>query len=175
MSKTKLFVDVVSHLERKEISAALMGAAAMAPHGVGRVTFDFDLLTVSREVLVSAFWDGITGEIDVRKGDFDDPLAGVVRCRRRGQAQVDVVVSKDKYARDIVERAERHVVADVSMPVVQLADLILLKLDAGGTQDKWDIDRILANADVAALSAQIEERLSQLPSDARDLWMRIKP
>ncbi|PYQ25347.1 MAG: hypothetical protein DMF56_27760 [Acidobacteria bacterium] len=33
MSKTRLFVDLVSHLERKEISAALKGAAAMAPHG----------------------------------------------------------------------------------------------------------------------------------------------
>lgn len=174
MAKTKLFVDVVLHLDRKEICATLMGAAAMAPYGVGRTTFDFDLLTVSRDVLSSPFWEGVHGEIDVRKGDFDDPLAGVVRCKRRGQAQVDVVVSKYKYARDIVERAERQMVAGVNVRVVQLADLVLLKLDAGGTQDKWDIDRILDNSDTAALIAQVEERLPQLPGDAQALWTQIR-
>jgi len=52
---------------------------------------------------------------------------------------VDVVVSKYDYAHDIVERAERHMVGGVNVHVVQLPDLVLLKRDAGGTQDKWDI------------------------------------
>ncbi|HJQ36504.1 MAG TPA: hypothetical protein VKB93_05150 [Thermoanaerobaculia bacterium] len=168
-----LLGDVVTHLEGKSISAALIGATALTAYGVARATFDADLITVSRDVLSRVFWEGFPADVDVRRGDFDDPLAGVVRINRANDRQVDVIVSKYKYVRAVVERAERQVVAGVDLPVARLTDLVLLKLDAGGTQDRWDIDRVLDQA-TPELLAEIEHHLPQLPSDARALWARIR-
>jgi hypothetical protein len=61
---------------------AVIGAMAMAARGFPRFTLDFDLLTTDKRVLDSATWEQLVRDgiaVDVRKGDFDDPLAGVVR------------------------------------------------------------------------------------------------
>jgi predicted nucleotidyltransferase len=168
-----LLADVVAHLERKSVPAALIGAAALSSYGVARATFDADLVTVSRDVLVPGFWESFPAEVDIRRGDFDDPLAGVVRIQRSNDRQVDVIVSKYKYVRDIVERAESRMIARLELPVVRLADLVLLKLDAGGTQDCWDIERVLDQAS-PELIAEVEQLLPNLPEDARTLWSRIR-
>lgn len=168
-----LLGDVVAHLEGKGIPAALIGATALTAYGVARATFDADLITVSRDVLSREFWVPLAADVDVRRGDFDDPLAGVVRINRANDRQVDVIVSKYRYVRDVVERAERQTIAGVDLHVARLADLVLLKLDAGGTQDRWDIERVLDQA-TPDLLAEIEQHLPQLPEDARALWSRIR-
>ena len=67
----------------------------MAVYGVGRSTFDRDLLVTDTRVLESAFWTGLPAEIvaDVRRGDTDDPgdrrpsaiALAVAQCRAVGQ------------------------------------------------------------------------------------------
>jgi hypothetical protein len=54
-------------------------------------------------------------------------------------------------------------------------DLILLKLYAGGSQDRWDIEQLLAQPNRSALVSAVEGRLSQLPSAARQVWRTIVP
>jgi hypothetical protein len=52
------------------------------------------------------------------------------------------------------------------------ADVVLLKLYAGGPQDAWDIDQLL---DVdPSLVAGVEARLAPLPADCAELWDRIR-
>ncbi len=51
-----LLSAVVARLERERIRHALIGAAALAVHGVSRSTAAIDLLTVDSRVLGGEFW-----------------------------------------------------------------------------------------------------------------------
>lgn len=155
---------------------ALIGAAAMAFRGVSRATVDVDLLTVDRGALESGAWAALRAEgieVEVRRGDHQDPLAGVVRCSRTGDRSVDLVVGKGPWQAEVVERATPGSFASVSLPVVEVADLVLLKLHAGGPQDAWDIHQLLAGEGSAALVEAVEGRLQDLEQDSREFWRRI--
>jgi hypothetical protein len=74
-----LLDDVSRELTARGLPHALIGAGALAVLGVSRSTFDLDLLVTDRAVLAAAFWApfaGQGGEVDLRVGDDDDPLAG---------------------------------------------------------------------------------------------------
>lgn len=168
-----LLGDVVQHLQRNGTQAVLIGAEAMSFHGIVRATVDIDLLTVSKTILSHEFWRSLeNATVDVRHGDHDDPLAGVVKVKR-GEKSMDIVVGKYKFAAEIVDRSETVTVEGVTLRVVRLADLVLLKLFAGGPQDAWDIHQMLSVADENVIS-EIETRLPSLPADAQQLWTRIR-
>lgn len=166
-----LLEQVVGTLQREGIPHALIGAGALAVHGVSRSTLDQDLLTTDTRSLDAALWDDLpnTGA-DIRRGDTDDPLAGVIRFRAAGERDVDLVVGRGAWQRDIISRAEAVRIGDIDVPVVTAADLVLLKLYAGGTQDKWDIEQLLAADPAGDLRAQVVSRLGALPQRSRDLW-----
>ena len=165
---------VVAHLGDRQIAQALIGAVALAIHGVSRSTLDQDLLVVDRRVLVDDFWLPLGSDvaIDVRVGDANDPLAGVVRLRRTAERDVDVVVGRQEWQRTILDRA--MVVGGGQLRVVRAADLILLKLYAGGTQDRWDVEQLLALDTAGALVEDVESLASVLPADSRELWARLR-
>jgi hypothetical protein len=151
---------------------ALVGAAALAVHGVSRSTQDIDLLVDDRRVLASDFWTSLwpAVAVDIRCGDADDPLAGVVRCRASGQRDVDIIVSRGAWEGDVITRARPAAYGGAELPVVEVADLVLLKLFAGGSQDRWDVEQLLARPDRDALVSQVEDRLAQLPARSRRTW-----
>jgi hypothetical protein len=139
-----LFVQVVSHLERASIPFALIGAGALAIHGVSRSTLDIDLLATDRRLLEPVFWALGSGvEVEVRRGDAADPLAGVVRCRAPNQRHVDIVIGKAAWQAALVARAEPLTRSGRAIPAARVEDLVLLKLYAGGSQDRWDIEQRL--------------------------------
>ena len=155
-------------LDTHSIPYALIGAAALASYGVARSTFDIDLLTTSARVLDEDLWSGLAA--DVRRGDQDDPLAGVVRTSGEDDQPVDIVVGKHAWQSRAVERALR--LGD-STPVVQPRDLILLKLYAGGAQDLWDIRELLKHVD-AAIASEVDADLDALPRALRGRWNRLR-
>ena len=169
-----LLDDVVATLRAAGIAHAVIGAAAMAAHGVSRATADVDLLATAPETLRSPTWDslGATSAVEIRRGGDDDPLAGVVRITRRGELDVDVVVGKRVWHRDCVSRAIAP--TEGGIPVVRREDLVLLKLYAGGPQDAWDIHQLIALPDGEGLVPLVDELAAQLPSDAQTLWQRIR-
>jgi hypothetical protein len=165
---------VAGLLTRERVPHALIGAAALASAGVARSTFDVDLLTTDQRVLAPAFWtpfaeDPVT--VAARRGDDDDPLAGVVRLERTGDRPVDVIVGRHGWQADAVARATA---AGGGIPVVQPADLVLLKLYAGGTQDLWDIRELLALPGGEALTRAVDRALDHLPQFMRDHWDRAR-
>ena len=172
-----LLLRVMTVLDRLGVRYALIGAGALAVHGVARSTFDLDLLTTNQAALDPAAWAGLASDshvhVDVRRGDADDPLAGVVRVETPGEPEIDVVVGRWEWQTEAIERSHPVVVANVELPVVGAADLILLKLFAGGSQDRWDIEQLLAGDDRPALTAEVESRLGSLPIEARHAWIRI--
>jgi predicted nucleotidyltransferase len=165
----------VAVLREREIPFAMIGAAAMAVHGVARATRDLDLLTRDARSLLPATWAALERQritVDIRIGDADDPLAGVVRFAE-GIAAVDVVIGRAGWQAAIVERAVSRVIEGVNVPVAGAADLITLKLYAGSSQDLWDVQQLLDVGDRATLIAQVEPMLASLPEDARRLWARV--
>jgi hypothetical protein len=166
---------VAAVLSERGTAHALIGAAALAVHGVSRSTLDQDLLVDDRRVLDSEFWRPLATEavVVIRRGDRDDPLAGVVRISRETDRVVDVVVGRHAWQRDVLARATA--VGDGGLRVVERPDLILLKLYAGGSQDKWDIEQLLAlDAGVETRSA-VDERLGVLPERSREIWALLRP
>ncbi len=166
-----LLEHVSRFLQQAGIPHALIGAAAMAVHGVSRSTLDQDLLTTDARVLVNGFWSSFSGaDIDIRRGGADDPLAGLVRLRAHPDRDVDVVVGRHAWQQQAVERAER--IAGVPVAVVRVPDLILLKLYAAGSQDLWDIEQLLAVGDAAAIRRHVDEGVDVLPAAAASVWSR---
>jgi hypothetical protein len=169
-----LLERVCRRLDDEGIAHALIGAAALASHGVARSTFDLDLLATDARILTAALWDplrapGLT--IDIRRGDSDDPLAGVVRLEGDGQRPVDVVVGRWPWQARAVQRAERR---GGTPPVVAARDLVLLKLYAGGTRDLWDVRELLALSGAGTLVADVDEDLRTLPADLRQRWAGVR-
>ncbi len=168
----KLFDEVCARLDSGSVQYALIGAAAMGLHGVPRSTLDLDLLTVDTRVLEAAFWKGMAGTGQLRRGDADDPLAGVVWLESAGAYPVDLVVGRFEWQKRVLDRAERLPVGRGNVPVVGAADLVLLKLFAGGSQDAWDIEQLLHVSPAAV--ADVEMRLAELPPEAATMWARLR-
>ncbi len=122
-----LLDSVTANLDQHHIQYALIGAAALAVHGISRSTADQDLLVVDPEVLGSEIWMPIasSASVDIRPGDADDPLMGVVRLRARNERDVDIVVGRHHWQHEVLGRAVRM----GSLPVVVASDLIVTLID----------------------------------------------
>lgn len=161
---------VAGHLAGEGVAHALIGAAALAAAGVSRSTFDLDLLVSDRRVLSSAFWRPLAergATVDVRRGDDEDPLAGVVRIELGDSRPVDVVVGRHAWQARAVARARTGI---APAPVVDPRDLVLLKLYAGGPQDLWDIRQLLALPTAEKLAAEVDSDLAELPAELARRW-----
>lgn len=173
----KILARVVAELTAASIPHCLIGAGALAAHGVARSTIDLDLLVADPACLAPSMWRPLEDEglqVEVRRGDSDDPLAGIVRIAGPASRPVDVVVGRWLWQARIAERARPIVAGGVELPVALPADLVLLKLYAGGPQDAWDIGALLVDDD-GTLAAQVDARVAELPPDARELWSKLGP
>ncbi len=173
-----LLAEVVSRLELASLGHAMIGATAMAALGASRSTQDLDILTVDRAVLRHSFWrplESSGASVEVRTGDIQDPLVGVARVTREGDRPVDVIVGEAPWQERILSEASRRKVADVEVPVVDEVGLVLLKIYAGGPQDRWDIEQLMANSRNREKTTElIDERVADLPPRCRRLWDRVK-
>jgi hypothetical protein len=168
-----LFDRVVALLREHEIAHALIGAAALAARGIARSTFDIDVLTVDSRVLAPALGDDLRAHrvtIDIRTGDAEDPLGGVVRIDAAEERPVDIILGKHAWHIRALERADRF---SDSPPVVAARDLVLLKLYAGGTQDLWDVRELLQLPGAERLIRDVNEDLEHLPAGMRVLWSQL--
>jgi hypothetical protein len=174
--RLSLVERVASRLSERHVAFVVIGAAALAVHGISRGTRDLDLFTVARDCLDPRMWDSFESlgvAFRVNRGDLEDPLAGVVRFTASGEGPVDLVVGKSPWQTSIAARAGRARIDDVTLPVARASDLVLLKLYGGGPQDAWDIEQLLDSGDRAALVAEVNAAVAALPADARELWSRI--
>ena len=167
---------VVERLRTGGVRFVLIGAGAMAAHGVTRGTRDLDLLVVDRQCLERRFWDALgvpDVSLSIRSGDAADPLGGVVRLSL-GDEAIDVIVGKTAWQARVFDGAVILEIDRIAVPVAGRLDLILLKLYAGGPQDAWDIAQLLSAAVGDATIDDLERRLDTLPPECRRLWARIR-
>lgn len=171
-----LLRDIAAFLSARSVPHALVGAAALAVHGVSRSTFDADLFTTDASVLSAGAWGALLERgvaVDTRIGEYDDPLAGIVRFSLPGQRNVDLVVGRHTWQKGVLARAVPLKLGDVELSVATPADLVLLKLFAGGPQDAWDIEQLLGAVGRASVTPLVEATLPRLPPEAAELWERI--
>ena len=157
---------LVHALEREGIGFALIGAFALIARNASRSTFDVDFLTTQTSSLRVA-WDEHFPDvaIDVRRGDHDDPLAGVIRFAPADDLSYDLVVGKWTWQQEVVQRAERLIVSGVELPVATAADLCIMKVDAGGAKDLNDAALLLERHPTIA---EILPNLTALPRGLRE-------
>lgn len=171
-----LFAVVLARLDEVGIRCSLIGAEALALRGASRATLDRDLLTTDHRALDAAIWAPLAdsgAEVDVRRGDDDDPLAGVVRIRAGNERPVDLIVGRYDWQTRVLDRSEILDLGEVRVAVPRAADLVLLKLFAGGPQDAWDIAQLLSDDQRAVLISEVDSRIGELPDDSRRLWRNI--
>lgn len=172
---TPLAVEVSQLLDRLGIAHALIGAGALATVGASRATLDLDYLVIEGALLDEAFWSGklpAGTSLRIRAGGPEAPLAGLVHLARAGDRPVDLVVGRDAWQGEILLRAPLLPFFGGQVPIALAADLVLLKLYAGGLQDAWDIQQLLASDPklASAVTPQVEARLAALPPRCRELW-----
>jgi hypothetical protein len=156
---------------------ALIGGHAMAARGYTRFTIDVDLLTSDTRVLELSTWAELEragAAIDVRRGDAEDPLAGVVHILLSDGTDVDLVVAKWTWESEVIERAESMLAAGVSIRVPRTGDLILLKLAAGGFIDLQDASALLALDYTGEVIRDVEEHIDDVRPDVRALWRDVQ-
>ena len=155
---------------------ALIGGIALAAHGIARATLDLDLLSLDAGLLASTSWRELSEagtRIEIRRGGADDPLAGVVRLTREGQTPVDVVIGKHRWMEGVLARSSALFFGDRKVPIVDAADLVVLKVFAGGPQDLLDADLLLAGDGCEGIRAELEARLPELPRRLQEATRKL--
>jgi hypothetical protein len=83
---------------------------------------------------------------------------------------IDLVVAKYKWQDALIDRAEPLPVESTTLRIPRPADLILLKLFAGGPGDLHDIARLLDIGPRQPLIKEVSDALAGLPDEMRARW-----
>jgi hypothetical protein len=170
-------IDAVSRLlESIGARYALIGGRAVAARGHPRMTLDYDFLTSDRRVLEPETWQPLEqagAVVDTRKGEFDDPLAGVVHITFADGLEADVILAKWKWEAEVLERSEPLDLGGAIVPVPITSDLILLKLAAGGPIDLQDVVSLLA-MDREHLVREVDRKVDAVLPDVTAAWRNLK-
>jgi hypothetical protein len=168
-----LSTRAIAHLERAGVSCAVIGGVALGAHGIARATLDTDVLVADAIVLSASFWPRrkTMPVPTIRRGDADDPLVGVASLRTDGE-QVDVIVGRGAWMSAMLTRRVWIGTGRSRLPIVDRADLVLLKLYAAGPQDLLDV-RLLLQADSKGLRRAVESRLPVAPRSLASVWRKL--
>ena len=150
------------------LSWALTGAAAARLYMPERATVDVDIAVngpdavAAREALRAAGYD-YRSELGIGGSSWSSP----------GGVPVDVIELSYPWSDAALEAASRNLDSR-GLPVLPLAYLVLMKLDAGRVQDIADITRMLGQADDDSLEAVRHAIADHAPEDADDVESLIK-
>ncbi len=143
----KLLLDVVEVLAARSIEYAVIGALAASLYGAGRASLDADLVVSSsvmegtriNEALKQA---GLTTEI--RRGDLEDAIPGLVRVSDSFGNQVDVLLGIRGLDPKAFSRTVEVPLEGTRLRFVGLEDFIAMKVAAGGPIDLLDAENAIA-------------------------------
>ena len=139
------------------IGFALIGGLSVAAWGVVRATQDIDFLADSEPSPISdlklrnglkSYLERRHCRVEWRVGDYDDPVPLLLRIilpRSYDGLGADVLWAHKRWQRDALARSITVKLARRQVQVLHPEDLILLKLEAGGSQDLADIEGLLAD------------------------------
>jgi len=142
-----LLLDAVPILEKGSIPYAVIGAMALAFHGVIRASMDVDALIFlgnrPLEGLASEFRNaGFT--VGVRWGDAQDPIPALMQLSDSFENRVDLLTGLRGLDAGTVSRTVSCAYEETPLHIVGLEDLIAMKLFAGSFRDIEDIRQLLS-------------------------------
>lgn len=157
----KLLLDVVDVLAARSIDYAVIGALAASLHGAGRASLDADLVvpagvmegTRIDEALKRA---GLTTEL--RRGDPEDAIPGLVRVSDSFGNQVDVLLGIRDLDPKTFSRTVEVPFEGTRLRFVGREDFIAMKVAAGGAIDLVDAENAIA-ADPKSLDVELVRNL----------------
>jgi hypothetical protein len=138
------------------IQFALIGGLAVAAWGVIRATQDIDVLANSDPTpLVNTrlrnelkdFLDRNGCQTEWRVGDADDPIPLLLRVNLPqifGDIGADILWAHKHWQQEALHRSVAIEVLNRRVNILHPEDLILMKLDAGGPQDLFDVEQMLS-------------------------------
>jgi len=157
---------------------ALIGGMAVAVRGYPRSTKDLDfLINTDEDFFKAEFTKKLRAKgyaVEVYKGDFTDPLRGMVRILGgNNEPLVDFILIHKKWQEDIVNSAEEIPMGVISVPIAKAEDLVILKLKAGSPRDLLDAEELVKLISLSgkfdksrlvslAKSAGVDKKLKQL-------------
>ncbi len=149
---------VASLLAENGVPAVVIGGVALAAHRYVRHTEDIDLGVDADVPKMQALAAVLRGEgfvVDFHEPDGDDPLGGVMDISG-SFGLVQVVSFANRFPaviRDALASEEVRIRPGSALLLVPLAQLVALKLYAGGTSSKSDIIELLRRNPEADLDA----------------------
>lgn len=158
----KLLLDVVDVLAARAIDYAVIGALAASLHGAGRASLDADLV-VSASVMEGTRIDealkraGLATEL--RRGDLEDAIPGLVRVSDSFGNQVDVLLGIRGLDPKAFSRTVEVPLEGSRLRFVGREDFIAMKVAAGGPIDLVDAENAIA-ADPKSLDVALIRNLA---------------
>jgi hypothetical protein len=150
-------LDAVSLFEELGIGYALVGGIAAMYYGRSRFTEDVDFVAVTGHMDTLA-----AHPVEMEKYHFDPTCT--YKLYHRSGVQVDLW--KDDHADEIVTNAHIVELAGRRIRLVELLDLIAMKLRARRLKDDYDVSQILQ------MNAIDEERLGERVTPDEFAWFR---
>jgi hypothetical protein len=145
----RLLSEVAQLLERDGIRHAVIGAMAVAVHGVVRASVDADAVVEADVRRLDEFARMLTTfglHTELRRGDPDDPIPALLLVKDHHGNRVDLLAGLRGLDPGIYERALHMPIGGLtsSLHVASCEDLLAMKLFAGGPTDLVDARRVFA-------------------------------
>lgn len=146
----------------------LFGAQAAIVYGVARLTADVDVTASVPPGLSTAEWLPVVERcgFETRFGDphFVAQTRVVPVVHRLTGLPVDIVLAGPGLEEAFLERAVMRAVDDITVPVVDVSDLVILKVLAARPKDGDDLDALLAIHGAAIDTERVRHTLQLLES-----------
>jgi Nucleotidyl transferase of unknown function (DUF2204) len=141
-----LLADLAAALETLGIPWYLFGAQAAIVYGVARLTADVDV-TVKAPVAPVSTWLPVLAQqgLQLRFGDaaFLEQTRVLPLVHGATALPVDLVLAGPGLEEEFLARAVRQTIDDVVVPVVEVSDLVVLKVLAARAKDLDDVAVLL--------------------------------
>jgi predicted nucleotidyltransferase len=146
---TRPLMDAVTLFQRLGIDYALVGGLAAMYYGRARFTEDVDVIAAGDHESVLAIHEDA-----MRESGFDPGYT----WKLYHESGVEIDVWKDAFTDEMVARAREATLAGRHILIVEVHDLIAMKLRAQRPQDDYDVSEILKHT--AVDDATVRQRVT---------------
>ncbi|HYM36466.1 MAG TPA: DUF6036 family nucleotidyltransferase, partial [Steroidobacteraceae bacterium] len=175
-----LLADVAAVLNSQKIDYAVVGALAVAVHGMMRASIDADAIVAAttsqlaglQKQLVEAGFD-----VEQRRGGVDDPIAAMIIIADRFGNRVDLLIGMKGLEGSVYERAIQMQIPGFhsTLKIVGREDLIAMKIAAGAPKDLLDAEGCIRVAGKLLDVALVRRLAKQFGQDAEKNCAKLLP